>query len=160
MIIDEIKIVNLLDDINHLEEVSEWIWKEWSEQHNAKLEDVIYRSRHSLSYDDIPQMYIAKYKDTVIGVVSIWRNDLTSRQDLYPWMATLFIKDEYRNKGVGRLLQKKVIAETKKMNYKYLYLTTDHKNYYEKTGWEFLEKAPEGDGRYTKIYRYDLTKRN
>lgn len=160
MLIEEVKIINLLDDIKHLEEVSEWIWKQWGKERNSKLEDAIYRSKHSLNDKDIPQMYIAKYKEEVIGVVSIWRNDLTARQDLYPWMAALFVKEEYRNKGVGTLLQKRVIDETRKMKYKYLYLITDHENYYEKMGWEFLEKAPLGDGHYTKIYRYDLNKDN
>ena len=158
MFIEEVEVVNLLDDIKYLEEVSEWIWEQWSKQHNDKLQDVIYRSKHSLNYENIPQMYIAKYNNRVIGVVSIWRNDLTARQDLYPWMATLLVKDEYRNKGVGTLLQKKVIEECKNMKYSYLYLITDLDNYYEKIGWEFLEKAPLGNGCYTKIYRYNLMK--
>lgn len=42
------------------------------------------------------------------------------------------------------------------MGYNSLYLITEHENYYEKTGWEFLENAPLGDGRYEKIYKYNL----
>lgn len=156
MFIDDVKIVNLLDEQKYLEEVSEWIWAQWSKSHGAKLEDIIYRSKHSISRDDIPQMYIAKYNEEVIGVVSLWRNDLTSRQDLYPWMATLIVKEKYRNKGVGRKLQQKCIEEARKLNYEYLYLITEHDNYYEKTGWEFLEEAPLSDGRYTKVYKYKL----
>lgn len=156
--IDKVKIVNLIDEPEYLEEVSEWIWKEWDKEHGAKLEDVVYRSKHSRNKGDIPQMYIAKYKNEVIGVVSIWVNDLTARQDLYPWMATLYVKEEFRNMGIGRMLQHKCIEETKKMNYKNLYLITDHENYYEKTGWVFLENAPLGDGRYEKIYKYKLKK--
>ena len=158
MIIDEIEIVNLIDEPQYLEEVSKWIWQEWSECHGSKIEDVIYRSKYSLNKDGdgIPQMYIAKYKYEVIGTVSIWRNDLTARQDLFPWMAALYVKEEFRNLGIGKMLQEKCIEESKKMNYDKLYLITDHENYYEKTGWEFLEKAPLGDGNYTKIYRYNL----
>ena len=73
-------------------------------------------------------------------------------------MAALFIKKEYRNQGIGKLLQEKVIEETRKMNYKNIYLITEHENYYEKTGWKFLEKAPLENGSYTKIYKYDLKK--
>lgn len=156
MFIEEVEVINLLDDTKYLDEVSEWIWEHWSKKHNARLQDIIYRSKHSLNYEDIPQMYIAKYNDRVIGVVSIWRNDLTARQDLYPWMATLLVKEEYRNRGVGTLLQKKVIEESKKIKYRYLYLITDLDNYYEKVGWEFLEKAPLENGYYTRIYRYNL----
>lgn len=153
---DEIEIINLAYNQEYLSEVSEWIWKEWSEKHGAKLEDIIYRSKHSLNKDDIPKMYIAKYKNQVIGVVSLWRNDLTARQDLFPWMATLYVKEDFRNMGVGKLLQYKCIEQAKKMNYKNLYLITPLDNYYEKTGWQFLEKAPLDNGCYEKIYKYNL----
>lgn len=101
-------------------------------------------------------MYIAKYKNEVVGIVSIWLNDLKARQDLFPWMATLYVKEEFRNMGIGKMLQQKCIEETKKMNYKNLYLITEHKNYYEKMGWEYIEDAPLGDGNYERIYKYKL----
>lgn len=153
---DKIEIVNLIDEQEYLEKVSEWIWKEWSKKHGANLEDIIYSSKHSINKNGIPQMYIAKYQNEVVGVVSIWMNDLTTRQDLFPWMATLYVKEEFRNMGIGIKLQHKCIEETKKMNYKNLYLITELENYYEKTGWEFLENAPLGNGRYERIYKYKL----
>ena len=67
MVLENIKVINLLDDIESLEEVSEWIYEEWEKKYNRKLEDIIYRSKHSLNRDDIPQMYIAKYDDEVVG---------------------------------------------------------------------------------------------
>lgn len=42
------------------------------------------------------------------------------------------------------------------MNYKNLYLITPLDNYYEKTGWQFLEKALLDNGCYEKIYKYNL----
>lgn len=130
---DSIEIVNLIEEPQYIKEVSEWIWKEWEVSHGAKLEDSIYRTKHSINKDDIPQMYIAKLKNEVVGVVSLWRNDLKSRQDLS-------------------------IEQARKLNYEYLYLITEHNNYYEKTGWEYLETAPLDNGKYTKIYRYNLKK--
>ena len=46
-----------------------------------------------------------------------------------------------------------------KKNYNYLYLITEHNNYYEKTGWEYIEDAPLDNGKYERIYRYDLKRR-
>lgn len=150
------EIEDLADNINYIEEVSKWIYEEWEKVKGAKIEDIIYRTKHSLIKDNIPNMFIAIYNNQVIGVVSLWRNDLTSRQDLCPYMATLFVKEEYRNKGVGRKLQEKCIDEARRLGYHYLYLITDHKNYYEKIGWTFLEEAPLNDGNYTRIYQYKL----
>lgn len=121
-----------------------------------ELDDIIYRSKHSLGKDDIPSMYIAVLNNEVIGVVSLWKNDLVVRQDLYPWMATLYVKDTFRNKGVGQMLQNKSIEVARNLGYSNLYLITDHTNYYEKFGWTFLEMAPIGYGKYTRVYKYDL----
>lgn len=153
---DNIEILNLKDAQHHLEEVSKWIWTEWGKDNGSKLEDIIYCSKHSINKNCIPQMYIAKLRNDVVGVVSLWTNDLVYRQDLTPWMATLYVKESYRNMGVGNKLQRKCLAEAKKLGYEYIYLTTKHDNYYEKSGWEFLEIAPLGNGRYEKIYKYNL----
>lgn len=153
---NNIEIYNLLDKKEYLEEVSKWIWKEWSLEKGAKLEDIIYRSNYSLNREGIPSMYIAVCKEEVVGVVSLWRNDLTARQDLYPWMATLYVKESFRNRGIGKQLQEKSIQITKKLGYSHLYLITDHIDYYERFGWTFLEEAPLGNGKYTRIYQYNL----
>ena len=66
-------------------------------------------------------MFIAKCNNEAIGVVSLWVNDLKARQDLFPWMATLYVKEDYRNKGVGKKLQEISIEYAKQKNYSNLY---------------------------------------
>ena len=100
--------------------------------------------------------YVALQGEEPIGTVSIWMNDLRCRQDLYPWMASLFVIEEMRNKGIGTLLQNHVIEAAKKMEYKDLYLFTEHHGYYEKTGWVFNELAPKMNGEFTRIYSKSL----
>jgi len=153
---NQIEIVNLIEKQEYLEEVSEWIWKEWSYEHGATLEDIVYRSKHSLSKNEIPSMYIALHKEEVVGVVSLWRNDLMARQDLTPWMATLYVKESARGCGIGKMLQEKCIEVSKNLGYSTLYLITHHKDYYERYGWEFLENAPLNNGEKVRIYQYQL----
>ena len=50
-------------------------------------------------------------------------------------------------------LENYIKGKEKKLGYKHLYLTSYHENYYEKTGWSFMEKAPACDGRYKRIYQ-------
>ena len=71
-------------------------------------------------------------------------------------MATLYVKEEYRNKGVGKKLQQVCIEYAKQKKYNYLYLITEHDNYYEKTWWEYMEDASLDNGKYERIYKYDL----
>ncbi len=156
---DKLKIMNLLEAPEYVEEISYWLWQEWGEAAGYTLDELIYRTRHCMLAEGVPQTYIALYDEQPAGVVSLWMNDLKTRQDLYPWMATLFVKPEYRNLKIGQLLQYASIEATKETtDYPYLYLVTEHDNYYEKTGWEFVETVPTGTGTSEKVYRYDLRK--
>ena len=147
----EIRIINLAERIDLLDRVSQWIWKEWAS--DKSIEYVKYSILHNTQTDRVPMTYVALQGEEPIGTVSIWMNDLRCRQDLYPWMASLFVIEKMRNKGIGTLLQNHVIEEAKKLEYKDLYLYTDHNGFYEKFGWIFYELAPKMDEEYTRIYR-------
>jgi len=152
---NKITILNLADETKHIDEISVWLWEEWGKHSGSTLEEVIYRTKHSMQRDKVPQVLIAKLNDELVGTVSIWNNDLTPRQDLTPWLAALYIKKDYRGMGIGTLLQEKCIETVKGLGYDKLYLITDHDNYYERTGWIFLESAPKS-GDYIKIYEYEI----
>ena len=154
-IINDVVVVNLADEQQHIEEVSRWLWEEWSRESGSTLDGVIYRTRHAICKDRVPQTLIAKLGDEVIGTVSLWNNDLMTRQDLTPWLAALYIKKEYRSIGLGKLLQEKTIETARNLGHKNLYLITSLENYYEKSGWTFIENAP-NRGSTVKVYEYSL----
>lgn len=156
MVLDKLAIVNLADNMEYLDEVSMFMWKEWAEQYGTKYEDIIYRTQHCLNKNSIPQTYIAKHDSELVGFVSIWNNDLHFRQDLSPWLAGLYVKEKYRKLGIGTLLQERCIQVVKELGYKNLYLITEHENYYERNGWRFLEKAPLRGGTYTRLYEFKI----
>lgn len=155
---DKLKILNLADAPEYVDEVSYWLWEEWGEAGGYSLDELIYRTKHCMAKTGVPQTLIALYDGQPAGVVSLWMNDLKTRQDIYPWMATLYVKNEYRNLKIGQKLQIASIEAAKNTtDYPYLYLITEHDNYYEKTGWEFVENMPVGSGgALEKVYRYPL----
>ncbi|MFC0270906.1 GNAT family N-acetyltransferase [Metabacillus herbersteinensis] len=85
--------------------------------------------------DEIPRFYIALLNEAIIGTYALIRNDLNSRQDLYPWLACLYVDPEHRGKRIGSRLLEHAIQETASKGFKKLYLTTDLEGYYEKYGW-------------------------
>lgn len=156
---DNIKIINLKSVPEHVEEVSYWLWEEWGEAAGYSLDELVYRTQHCMQEEGVPQTLVALHEGQPAGVVSLWMNDLKTRQDLYPWMATLYVKPEYRNLKIGQALQLASIeAARNSTGFPYLYLITELDGYYEKTGWEFTETVPTGTGSTEKVYRYDLRK--
>lgn len=57
-----------------------------------------------------------------------------SRQDLFPWLSALFVKESFRGKRIGQKLQNSLVEYCRKVDFTELFLYTDICDYYEKTG--------------------------
>lgn len=103
----------------------------------------------------LPRFYVLVKGTELVGCFGLITNDFNSRQDLYPWLAALFVSEKYRGQGLGKLLIKYAVSEVKEMGYPSLYLVTDHTSYYEKFGFEHLSSAYGLDGP-ARLYAYHI----
>jgi predicted N-acetyltransferase YhbS len=135
------------------ETIARWLWGFWGNPRN-------YEFYHSLvahsKIDDIPMIFVAYLEGELAGAVGLMRADLFSRQDLFPWMADLFVKPEYRSRGVGSALQDLILVKAKELGYPAIYLYTPLVGYYEKKGWEYMGEEMERDGEIVRIYKKSL----
>lgn len=145
-----LEIVHISEVAIHIETLSKWMCNEWGTDNNIEFFKSILD--HSLDKNNLPQTFVAMKNNMPIGTIGIWRCDMVSRQDLYPWLSALYVLPEYRNKGIGKKLQNKLIDYAKELGYEKLYLYTDIEGYYEKNGWEFLDKGITYSGEYDQIY--------
>ena len=103
----------------------------------------------------LPKTFILTVKGRFAGTCGLWRSDLMTRQDLCPWLALLYVKPEYRKRHFGALLQKAVVEYAEKLGYEKVYLYTDLKKYYDKTGWKPFGKDLECDGTEKSLYEVE-----
>ena len=89
---------------------------------------------------------------TLIGFISIFEHDRDDRPDLFPWYATMFVKEEFRGNWYSKILNKAILEEAKKRGFKKIYLKTELSNYYEKFGAKYMENLNNKE----KIYYFDL----
>jgi len=151
-----IKIINLKDKQEFLDDVVNCIWKQWGTETNQNFYKSLIQSIINNETEDIPQAYIAIDEYEFIGVITLLRSDLKSRQDLFPWLACLYVIEKERGKGIGRLLEKYCEDRAKEIGYSKLFLITELENYYEKTGWKFIGKEPTIPGDMIKVYERNL----
>ena len=132
------------------DQIARWLWSFWGNSSNCEF----YRSlvAHGKD-DDFPLIYVAFIDELPVGTVALWRADLLSRQDLFPWLADLYVPLEYRSKGVGSALQDFALAKAKELGYPALYLYTPLNGYYEKKGWEFMGEEIDKEGEKVRVYR-------
>jgi GNAT superfamily N-acetyltransferase len=146
-----VKIVQIQQKMDLFDEAVQVFWKQWGNEKNYNF----YRDcmQHSCeTNDEIPRFYIALRNERIIGTYALIRNDLNSRQDLYPWLACLYVDPEYRGKAIGSLLLEHAIQEAAKKGFKSVYLTTDLEDYYEKYGWTHTSEAYGVSGGSIKVY--------
>ena len=131
--------------------------KHWaSEESKMVYEDCILNCLHSDS--PLPQWYLLRDGEELVGGAGMIPNDFISRMDLYPWLCALFIEKEHRGHSYGALLMEQIKTEAALLGFPYLYLCTGHVGYYERYGFEYLAQGYHPWGENSRIYRCGLNR--
>ena len=149
-----IEIKHISEAVEHIETISSWLHGEWGNDNNYEFFHSIVR--HSLDKDNLPQTFVALKNNLPVGTIGIWRCDMVSRQDLFPWISALYVASEHRGTGLGSMLQEHVLAYSKDLGYNKVYLYSDIENYYEKSGWKVIDRGITFSGEYDQIFVKEL----
>ncbi len=148
-----LKIQNLKDRQEYIEEVARLTQSEWGEKVNfeEKVKNKIQKIKNNFNNPFYCKLILLNNNE-LVGFVSIFEQDCKERENLSPWYATMYVKEEYRGNHYSKILNDAILKEAKKRKIKRIYLKTTLENYYEKMNAKFLEKLDNGE----KIYYFDL----
>ena len=157
-----LKIYNIKDKMEYLQEVAELTQKEWGtykdiDEFNVKVSKKINKIKNSIDKEDYCKLILVEESEkdksnTLIGFISIFPYDGEERKDLSPWYATMYIKKEYRGKGYSKILNDAILNIARKRKFKRIYLKTSLINYYEKFGAKYIQDLNNGE----KLYYIDV----
>ncbi len=138
-----------------------WSYREWYNTRSIPFDLVIKSYKKRTRTERLPITWTAIEDDIPVGMVSLKENDVWSKKDLNPWLASLYVLPEYREHGIGRMLIDQAIEKAKLLRYPLLYLFTDQadkrlEKYYTKSGWSFFEKTKGNDENMINIFYYNL----
>ena len=86
----------------------------------------------------IPSTFIAVEKD-LLGSAAIVAHDMDTKQELSPWLASVFVSPENRSRGIGSELVLQVMNQARNAGIKTLYLfTPDKERFYIRLGWQTI----------------------
>ena len=106
------QLVNVNEDI--LNTITTWMYNWWGKRDGYSFEKVKCFMKHSMMKKRLPQTYGLFLDDKIIGIYQFGYEDLSVRPDIYPWLANVYIDEEYRGKGYGRKLLETVNEIAKK----------------------------------------------
>jgi len=144
-----IEIISVREHPQRLDAAVGYFASKWGISRNI-YQDCIENSLTTES--PLPRWYLMLKDGSIIGSYGLIVNDFISRQDLWPWLAALFVEENERGKGLGAVLLEHGRAESAKLGFPMLYLSTGHVGYYEKYGWRFIGHGYDVVGEAARIY--------
>lgn len=146
------KIYNIKEKQEYIEEIAKLSKLEWAEYNteeelNKKITETIEKIKNNLNNPNYTKLILLDDKK-LVGFISIFETDGDECQDLTPWYATMYVKEEYRGKGYSKILNDAILKEAKKIGHKKIYLKSELKNYYEKFGAQYIKKLKNGEKLY------------
>lgn len=137
-IIMKIVIENLSYHREYLDIVVDWLYSKWGNNNYNYWKSWV---ESSLSVYDVPQTFVILVDGEIAGTYSLWRCDLQSRQDLFPWFGGLYVTPKYRGKSfngtkLGEHMLLHAREQLQRLGYKEAYLFTEKDaKYYVRNGW-------------------------
>jgi GNAT superfamily N-acetyltransferase len=122
----------------------------------ATFETLVSEFEERTTRHRIPETFVAVKDDEPLGMASIVKHDLTTRKELSPWLAAVYVSPESRNRGIGSRLVRTVMQEAETLGLERLYLLTPNKvRFYSRLGWRVLEHT-EYRGENVAIMLYEV----
>ncbi len=134
-----LELLNLKDKPDTLTTLALWHQDEWSYLNPGEtLEDRISRMQLYLNVNFIPSTFIA-VDNKLLGSAAIIAQDMKTRPQLTPWLASVFVEPGSRQNGVGSKLVLHAMQQAKNAGIKTLYLfTPDNKAFYLRLNWSIM----------------------
>ena len=149
-------VINVHDYSEGIEIAAKYIHSKWGSEENFPFYLDAIKNSSNKKDSSLPKFFLLLKDEEVVGCYGLIVNDFISRHDLMPWFCSLYIEESERGQRLSNFLFEHASKELDDSSYKYMYLTTSHRNFYEKFGWERLEDGYGISGNRTRIYRMPL----
>lgn len=150
------EIVDIKNNSNYLKEYIKLCSLEWGSPKNEEemqkyIED---KEKRILTENKVLSVLGLINNNEMIGFISLFQNEDDISEDVTPWYATIYVKEEYRGKGYSKILNDAILEEAKRLGYDKVYLKSFLRNYYEKFGARYIKDLENKE----KLYYIDLKK--
>lgn len=143
------KIIRISEKPELQSAAAEWFHSKWGVPLEAYQESITESLKGKFA---VPSWYLCMDEDKIIGGAGVIENDFHNRKDLTPNLCALYTEEEYRRQGVAGNLLNFVCKDMAAKGIDTLYLITDHTNFYERYGWQFLCMVQSDDEEMLRMY--------
>lgn len=138
---DTLQIQRIEPDSPHVATLAAWEYRQWGQQGSGlSLAVATADFRRGCGFCGVPSVFAALVGEQPVGMARLVEEDMDSRPELTPWLASVFVLPEWRGRGVASRLVERVEEEARDSGIDQLYLfTPDQQSLYGRLGWREME---------------------
>ena len=100
--------------------------------------------------------FVAIADGCVVGMVTIMKTDYYPLPEIYPWISTLFVSEEYRGYRISEKLIEFANSYAKDLGFDKTYIPSEYVGLYEKYGYTYIKDIVNYGGDTDRLYAKEL----
>jgi GNAT superfamily N-acetyltransferase len=138
-----VQIEFLADYPQAVHALGQWMHEEWPLPGRSAA-DRAAAFRHCLNRERVPVTLVAVDQDALAGTVSLLNRSVSTHKHLRPWVASLYVAEPWRHRGVATLLVETAVTIAGRLGVQAVYIgvVASARAHYQRQGWCYL-----GEGR-------------
>ena len=100
--------------------------------------------------------FVAMAGTCIVGMVTVMKTDYYPLPEIYPWVSTLFVTEEYRGRRISERLIAFANSYAKDLGFEKTYIPSEHIGLYEKYGYRYIKDIVNYGGGTDRLYAKDL----
>ena len=92
----------------------------------------------------------------IIGMVTIMKTDYYPVPEIYPWISTLFVSEEYRGMRISKKLIDFANLYAEDLGFDKTYIPSEHVGLYEKYGYTYIKDIVNYGGDTDRLYAKEI----
>lgn len=100
--------------------------------------------------------FVAVVGTRIVGMVTIMKSDYYPLPEIYPWISTLFVSEEYRGNKISGKLIDYANDYAKSSGFNKTYIPTEYVGLYEKYGYSYVKDIVNYGNGVDRLYAKEL----
>ena len=107
-------------------------------------------------FEDWETPFVAIADGRIVGMVTIMKTDYYPLPEIYPWISTLFVSEEYRGNRISGKLIEFANSYAQDLGFDKTYIPSAHIGLYEKYGYHYIKDIVNYGGDTDRLYAKEL----
>ena len=110
------------------------------------------QSLRKWEFSDWEAVFAATDGARVVGMVTLLKTDYYPLPEIFPWISSLFVTEEYRGRRISQKLIDHAAGYAKELGFAQTYIPSVHTGLYEKYGYRYLRDIVNYGGETDRLY--------